>query len=74
MKHDWSNTILHLVFAPKRKCHNCGVEQVFTDLHYDRVSGTRKGWRPLVGRCKPKQNGAPAERLPPDPRERSERE
>ncbi len=57
MRHDWEDTSAKTVAEyckfggePRRKCKNCGVEQVrYTHTAWMRV--THYQWIPLVGRC-----------------------
>jgi hypothetical protein len=65
MKHDWKRDY-HMVNS-RRKCRNCGAEQEYQCVSYDRMSGSRYGWKPNAGRCKPAKtapiNSPNAERI-----------
>jgi len=50
MKHNWKRDY-HMMNS-RRVCLNCGAEQIYECLSYDRMSGSRYGWKPNAGRCK----------------------
>lgn len=62
LRHKWgepsvraSATQFRFEWFKLRECKRCGAVQRCEDVSYDRWSGTRRAWRPLVGRCKPKE-------------------
>jgi hypothetical protein len=61
MRHDWQDipsTVSDPHWYGKRKCRNCGAVQTREDeQNWGRIIGYR--WRPLVGRCKPKDEKQP---------------
>jgi hypothetical protein len=60
VKHDWervwgTNHPFHMLAGHVRRCKNCGCYQNLEEVSYDRMDGATYHWRPLVGRCKPKE-------------------
>jgi hypothetical protein len=53
MAHKWLNSYDYR--GSVRTCENCGAQQIYDLVSYDRMSGSTYRWRPLVGRCKPKK-------------------
>jgi len=51
MKHDWKRD--YHMFNHERVCRNCGARQRYECISHDRLSGSRYGWKPNAGRCKP---------------------
>lgn len=53
MRHQWFTTTgPHDWLMRSRQCANCGAKQKLDVIHYDRMTGTMRAWRPLVGRCR----------------------
>jgi len=50
MRHNWQHRQSYR--GSERICLNCGAEQVYDLVSYDRMSGGTWRWRPLVGHCK----------------------
>lgn len=56
MKHDWHKWTdsKHWLEPTARACLNCGARQHRACIAYDRMTGSRYAWRPLVGKCRAK--------------------